>query len=257
MSAPAPSCPLAKSTREVRTAGFEPSPPNRHGPGLGAIKTTLQKAAIHCDRRDRRRTPYFCDDSAKFRTALQHSSLVMAGLGPAIRVLNLSGPPGPAALTRGFPLSKHCLLKLNLGASLFQGGFDLRRLVLVDALLDRLRSAFDQVLGFFEAQASDGADLFDHFDLLLADGGKNDRKLGLFLGSGGPASSRRSSSYSDRRGRRDAPLLLKQLGQFRRLQHSEAREVVHDFLQISHEIYPSVLTFAMRNFYQAAAPSPL
>jgi hypothetical protein len=32
--------------------------------GVEAIKTTLQKAAIHRDRRDRRRITLFCRDSA-------------------------------------------------------------------------------------------------------------------------------------------------------------------------------------------------
>src|SRR5580658_4126512 len=110
--------------------------------------------------------------------------------------------------TAGNPLCKHCLLKLNLGACLFELRLDLGRVVLVDAFLDRLGSAFDQVLGLLQAQPGDSANLLNHLDFLLADGGKNDRKLGLFLGSGSRA-SHGSSGNCDCCGSRDAPLVLK------------------------------------------------
>src|SRR5689334_22803738 len=47
------------------------------------------------------------------------------------------------------------LLELDLRASLLELGLDLVGFVLVDAFLDRLRSAFDEVLGFLQAQARD------------------------------------------------------------------------------------------------------
>src|SRR6202011_940585 len=103
------------------------------------------------------------------------------------------------------------LLQLDLGASLLELGLDLLGLVLVHAFLDRLRRAFDEVLGFLEAQAGDGADFLDDFDLLLAGGGKNDRELGLFLGrsSGGAATSGPCNRNGGRGGH--APLLFEEL----------------------------------------------
>ena len=65
--------------------------------------------------------------------------------------------------------------------------------VLVDGLLDRVGSAVDQVLGFFQAQAGDGAHYLDDVDLLLAGSLEDDVELGLlfFLDGGGGAGRRR------------------------------------------------------------------
>src|SRR5690606_41557106 len=66
---------------------------------------------------------------------------------------------------------------------------DLLSLLLRDALLDRLWSAFDEVLGLLEAQARDGADLLDHVDLLVAGVHEDDVELGLLLGGSGAGRS--------------------------------------------------------------------
>src|ERR1700761_6968066 len=49
-------CPLAQSIHRARTTGFKPCPRPKRSEVRKAIKTTLQKAAIHRDHRDRRRT---------------------------------------------------------------------------------------------------------------------------------------------------------------------------------------------------------
>src|SRR5258708_25020313 len=85
----------------------------------------------------------------------------------------------------GISLKQLALLQLNLGASLLELGLDLLGFVLVDAFLDRLGRALDQVLGFLEAEAGDGADFLDDFDLLLAGGGEHARELRLFLRASG------------------------------------------------------------------------
>src|SRR5476649_524343 len=72
------------------------------------------------------------------------------------------------------PLATALLLELDSRTCTFKLLLDLRRLVLVDALLDRLRSRLDKVLRFLEAEPRDGADLLDDVDLLLADRGEND-----------------------------------------------------------------------------------
>src|ERR1700734_461450 len=157
----------------------------------------------------------------------------------------LRGPQGATAPPgRGWLLSKHSLLKLNLCTNLFEGRLDLGSLVLVDAFLDRLWRAFDQVLGLSQAQPGKGANLLDDLDLLIADSGKNDRKLGLFLGRG-CRGGRGTGSNRNRGGGRDAPLLFEQLGELRGLENGKTGEVVDDFLQISHELCPSVRTFEL------------
>ena len=66
--------------------------------------------------------------------------------------------------------------------------------VLVDAFLDGLGSALDQVLGLLQAQAGDRADFLDDVDLLVAGVGEDDGELRLLLG--------RQRRRRHRRGRR-------------------------------------------------------
>src|SRR5450631_4261983 len=120
------------------------------------------------------------------------------------------------------------LLQLNLGASLLELSLDLLGFVLVHAFLDRLGGAFDEVLGFLEAEARDGTDFLDDFDLLLASGDQNDRELGLFF-SGGSGSGSRTGNRNGGSGRH-APLFFKELCQLGGFEHGEAREVVNNLL---------------------------
>src|SRR5690554_4946281 len=82
------------------------------------------------------------------------------------------------------------LLKLNLGAYLFEGGLDLVGLLLGDALLHRLGRTFDQVLGLLQAKAGQRAHFLDDLDLLVAGRGENDVEFRLLLG-GSSAAARR------------------------------------------------------------------
>ncbi len=58
------------------------------------------------------------------------------------------------------------LLELHLGAGGLELLLDFLGLGLVDALLDGLRGALDEVLGLLEAQAGDRADFLDGADLV-------------------------------------------------------------------------------------------
>ena len=62
------------------------------------------------------------------------------------------------------------LLEFHLGAGSLELFLDLFGVGLGDVFLNRLRCGFDEILGFLEAQASDGADFFDDADLVFADG---------------------------------------------------------------------------------------
>src|SRR5271166_3917906 len=104
--------------------------------------------------------------------------------------------PGPVARDRGSlkneprrPASS--LLELDLRADLLEGSLDLLGLFLANAFLDRLRGAFDEVLGLLEAEGGDRADFLDHFDLLVADGGEDHGELGLLLDRSGCGRSTR------------------------------------------------------------------
>src|SRR4051794_29135403 len=75
------------------------------------------------------------------------------------------------------------LLELDGSAGILDLLLDLLGFVLADAFLDGLRRAFDQRLGFAEAEAGDRADFLDHVDLLATVAGENDVELGLLFGS--------------------------------------------------------------------------
>src|SRR3954451_8708009 len=118
------------------------------------------------------------------------------------------GPREPRfSSRRGLRLLR--LLELDLGAGLLELGLDLLGLVLRHAFLDGLWRAFDQVLGFLQAQAGDGADLFDDFDFLVAGSSEDNSKFILLLTRCSSSTSRpsrnRNSSSS-----RNAPLLFQQ-----------------------------------------------
>src|SRR6202163_3766863 len=73
------------------------------------------------------------------------------------------------------------LLDFDFSADVFELFLDRGRFVLVYALFDRLGSAVNQVLGFFEAQAGDFTDGLDHVDLVRAHVGEHNGELRLLL----------------------------------------------------------------------------
>ena len=86
------------------------------------------------------------------------------------------------------PSPKRILLDVDLGAGFLKLLLEVSSFALGDRFLDRLRSAFDEVLGFLEAETGDGADFLDDLDLLVAGRGQDNGELGLLLGGGGSAS---------------------------------------------------------------------
>ena len=77
------------------------------------------------------------------------------------------------------------LLDLDGCASSLKILLELCGFVLADGFLDHGWCGLDQILGFLEAKAGDGADNLDDFDFLLACSLEADRELGLlFDGSG-------------------------------------------------------------------------
>src|SRR5690606_42004610 len=84
-----------------------------------------------------------------------------------------------AALRRRDPALS---LDLDGSACFLELLLDALRFVLRHAFLDGARHTLDEVLGFLEAQARDGADDLDDRDLVVPKGGHDNVELGLFLG---------------------------------------------------------------------------
>src|ERR1700759_4419445 len=91
------------------------------------------------------------------------------------------------------------LLDLDLCACGFELLLDLLSLVLAGAFLDGLGRAFDEILGFFEAEVGDLTNGLDDLDLVRAAIREDDVELGFLFGrgcsSGGAATS--TTSHGD------------------------------------------------------------
>ena len=98
------------------------------------------------------------------------------------------------------------LLELDLGASGLELLLDVLGFGLRSVLLDGLRRAFDEVLGFLEAQACDGADFLDDTDLVRAGFLEDDGELGLRLGGGSGGGGTGGRAGGDSSGSGNAPL---------------------------------------------------
>src|SRR6478672_7020481 len=122
------------------------------------------------------------------------------------------------------------LFDLDGGAGLFELRLDPVGLLAVDAFLDRVRSAVDEVLGLLEAKAGDRADDLDHLDLLAPGAREDDVERRLLLA----AAVRSSPAPGGRRGNRDrsssgdAPLLLDLVLQLDELENRHLPEVVEN-----------------------------
>ena len=104
----------------------------------------------------------------------------VAAAGPFLK--RFAGGPEPA-LSRGGASGKpfetvpspvkvgkgdRQLLHLDLSARIFELLSDLGGVILGDAFLDSLATGLDEVLGFLETKARDGADFLDDVDLFVA-----------------------------------------------------------------------------------------
>src|SRR5207342_250359 len=122
---------------------------------------------------------------------------------------------------------KYCLLELDSGASRFEILLELRSVVLRHGVLHDA-SGLDEVLGFLQAQAGDGADGLDDLDLLLAGGLQDDLELGLLFDRGGGGG--RAGGHHDRGGGGDAELLFDGLDQLHHFHQGLRGDGVDDLL---------------------------
>ena len=142
-------------------------------------------------------------------------------------------------------MPKRELLEFDGAAGFLDLLLDLFGFRLGDAFLDRLRSAFDQRLGFAEAELGDGADFLDHVDLLAAVVDEDDVELGLLFldrSRGGAAAGR----SRDRSRGRNAPLLLERLGENGGIENGQLAELVDEGIDVSH--FKSPCSWALAPF---------
>ena len=86
------------------------------------------------------------------------------------------------------------LFNLNLSASFLKGCLESLSVFLGNAFLDLGRHTLDQSLGLSQTQTGDAADFLDDLDLLSAELGHDNVKLGLLFHRGGSGGSGRSGS---------------------------------------------------------------
>ena len=128
-----------------------------------------------------------------------------------------------------------CLLELDGTAGCFDLALDFFGFRLVDAFLERLGRAFDESLGFREAQAGDGADFLDDLDLLATVAGQDDVEFVLFFGCGGVTTAG-GASNSNGSGGAYAPLFLKCLGKLSGFQDGQLRQFFNKLGDIGHDV---------------------
>ena len=121
------------------------------------------------------------------------------------------------------------LLELHFGTGGLELLLDFLGLGLVDAFLDGLGGAFDEVLGFLEAQAGDGSNFLDGADLVRASLEEDDGELGLFLDDDGGAGSS-SDGGAGGSGGGNAPLGLQLLDEAGEFENRLAREPFDDLV---------------------------
>ena len=124
-----------------------------------------------------------------------------------------------------YPYGQQNLLEFHFRAGFFQLRLDSFGIVLGSAFLDSLRSAVDQFLCLFQAQASQFADNLDDRDLVRASFGQHNVKLGLLFSSGS-ASSSRSGSNGNRSSGGNAELLFESLNELGQLQDGQGLDIL-------------------------------
>src|SRR5690554_6665799 len=129
------------------------------------------------------------------------------------------------------------LLEVCSSASSFDSSFELVCFVLRDAFLNGSRCALNKVLGFFEAKTSCFTDRFDHWNLVVAESGEDDVKLGLFFSSGSSIISGASHHHRSCSSCRHAPLLFKVRDEGGELDDAHVAKVINDlvFSNIGHD----------------------
>src|SRR5690606_41704490 len=97
------------------------------------------------------------------------------------------------------------------------------------AFLDRLGSAVNEVLGFFQAQTGDFANGLDDADLVGADFSQDDVELGLFFSGGSGATGCGSSDGDGSGSSRHTEFFFHVRDQFGQFEDGQVSDGVQDF----------------------------
>lgn len=129
------------------------------------------------------------------------------------------------------------LLELDFCAGFFQFLLHFLGLRFRNAFLNGAGSIVYQLLGLLQTESRDGADLFDHRDLVASKALQKHVELGFFFHcSSGAVATGRTGNCDRRGGRLDAILLFEKIGQFVGLRDGEPNELFSEFFDISHRI---------------------
>ena len=138
-----------------------------------------------------------------------------------------NAPRAPSPGARNADTHGRKLLDLDGSAGGNQLLLEFLGIFLGDALLDVLRATLDQSLRFLQTQTGDLADDLDDAQLLVAETGQNNVKLGLLLsgrsGSGSGAAGNSNGSSSG-----NAELLLDSLDQLIELQNGQSLDLLNN-----------------------------
>src|SRR5262245_16981890 len=130
------------------------------------------------------------------------------------------------------------LLELDSGAGVRELLLHFFSFILAHAFLNRFRSAIDEVLGFFQAEAGQFSYNLDNIDLIGSDRSQHDIEGVLLLDHwSGCCAGSTWSGHHDRRGgcRRNPEFILERLDQFRGLEEAQFPNCVYQILNISHD----------------------
>ena len=121
------------------------------------------------------------------------------------------------------------LLDLNFGASCFDFFLDVFSFFLSDTFFDGLRSSFNEVFSFFEAEAGDSTDFFNDANFVRACFLEDNIKRGLLF-SNRSSSSTCTSSCNSGNGSSggNAPLVFKFLYKFCSLKNGQTAQLLND-----------------------------
>ena len=121
------------------------------------------------------------------------------------------------------------LLERDLGASFFKLLLERVGVGLGQLLLDDLGCAFNEVLGFLEAQTRDFAHNLDDVELLCTTVCELDVKFRLLFGSCSSTGSRSTGSHHDRGGSRNTKLIFKGLLEFSGFDEGQRANLLNEF----------------------------
>ena len=121
------------------------------------------------------------------------------------------------------------LLEFDLSAGSFELLLEVFSFSLGSAFLNSLGSAFDEVLGFLQAEAGDFTNSLNNGDLVRADFRQNDVEFGLLFSSRGSSATSSRSNCNSGSSSGNTELFFHHLDEFADFENGLGRDRVEDF----------------------------